>query len=109
MKHRQAANVMGVAVVAAVAGAGIALLTAPRSGKETRARMRFKADKLKFDARQKATHMQHQLNDKMARTKSFKDNLIESFRSRKQELDRDEADREALKSSLTNNWNNEEV
>lgn len=107
MKHRQAANVMGVAVIAAVAGAGIALLTAPRSGKETRARLRFKADKLKFEAKQKADHMQHQLNDRMAKGKEFKNSLIESFKSAKQELARTDADKQALKSSLTNNWKEE--
>lgn len=108
MKERQGANVMVVALSAAAVGAGIALLTAPRSGRETRAQIKDRADRMKLKGQQSATAMRHKINEKMARGKEVRDAFVQSFKATKADLKQDaDAHKEQMKSSIINSWKEE--
>jgi gas vesicle protein len=91
------ANVMGVAVVAGLAGAGIALLSAPRSGKETRAKMNAKAQDLK-----------HKAEGQLQRGRDLTSRMAESFKQSKDEIQAQSKDsKDNLKSSIVEQWGEE--
>lgn len=67
MSNRESSNpitVMGVAVVAALAGAATALLLTPKTGKEVRGEIKARADKARIDAQIKANQVKQQASSK---------------------------------------------
>ena len=56
MTGRTAKNTLAVSLLAGLAGAGFALLVAPRSGKETRERLKARAGDMKAQADEKLDH-----------------------------------------------------
>jgi len=77
--HRS--NALVVPILAGLAGAGIALLFAPRSGKETRARIKLQAERLKGQTKEKATEARHKIEDKVTKARQLKGRLTEAIKS----------------------------
>ncbi|MDB5164174.1 MAG: YtxH-like protein [Candidatus Saccharibacteria bacterium] len=105
MKEKQGANMVAVTLMAAAAGAGVALLTAPRSGRETRARLKSQAAQAKLKAKQRADSLKHVMDQKISRGKEMKEAVTQSYKDTKANLANDAQDsKEQIKSSIINNW-----
>lgn len=66
-------------LLAGLLGAGLALLFAPRSGKETRARMRMKAGKAKLQAEDNLNTVRDSLNQGIQEAQDLKHRLSEAL------------------------------
>lgn len=108
MKENRGTKMAVVALSAAAVGAGVALLTAPRSGKETRSQIKDKAARLKLKAQQTSNEMRQQMQQRAARAKEVRKRFIQSFKDTKAELaDEAAANKEHIKSSMMNRWHEE--
>jgi gas vesicle protein len=99
-------------LLAGLLGAGLALLFAPRSGKETRARMRMKADKAKLQAEDNLSHVRESLNQGIQDAQDLRRRLSEALANTgekaKQETDELRKDeRDETRSSVLSTWEEE--
>lgn len=103
MSQGERQNVLFVTLLAGAAGAGIGLLFAPRSGKETRLRLRETAIEAQHSASEGLESAREQLDDKMDKVRGAKDKLVGKIRKNR----RDMADDETLESPIITAWNEE--
>lgn len=108
MKERQTSNILLVSLVSAAAGAGVALLLAPRSGKETRARLIANAADMKRQAQKAMDSARHTAKEGVRRGKQLTESIAEGVRSTAKEAKTEgEEARDDLTSSLTKSWKEE--
>lgn len=106
MAEGRTTHTWSVALMAGLAGAGIALLVAPRSGRETRAQLKDKALDLKADAEDKLLETRDRLTD-------TKDRWTNSLKRKSQEFTKNDHDDEAseqaarLVSPVMSSWEEE--
>lgn len=101
-------------LVMGLLGAGLALLLAPRSGKETRARMRMKADKMKLQAEDNLSSVKDSLDQTIHDAQDLKRRLSEAMtqtgKKAKQEMEelRDDENRpRRAQSPVLSTWEEE--
>jgi gas vesicle protein len=75
MAHRTGSHTLALTVAAGLAGAGLALLFAPRSGRETRARIRKRAHDLKEQADEKMATARDSLHEDLEHARDLKARL----------------------------------
>lgn len=108
MKERQTSNILLVSLVSAAAGAGVALLLAPRSGKETRERLKASAADMKRQAQKAMDSARHTAREGVRRGKHLTESIAEGVRSTAKEMKAEgEEARDDLRSSLTKSWKEE--
>lgn len=95
-------------------GAGLALLFAPRSGRESRARLRMKADKMKLQAEDNINSVRDSLEQSIQEAQDLKRRLSDAVantkKNAKQELDEltvDENRPTKARSSVLSTWEEE--
>jgi gas vesicle protein len=81
--HEGRPNVVLISLLAGLAGAGIALLLAPRSGRETRARLQLKADDIKHQAQESYEQLRDQAKDTIHQASDIKDKIASAIKTHK--------------------------
>lgn len=74
-------NVMAISLLAGLAGAGLGLLVAPRSGRETRERMRLAASDAKHSTKERLAETRGKLDDQVDKANETKTRWLEQIRS----------------------------
>lgn len=104
--QRMHSNAFKVATLAGIAGASLALLFAPRSGRETRERLKIATGNMKHQAGEKVDTAKHTLEDRAQAAMEMKDRaaqaMAEGKRSAKekyQEL-RDNSTKSSMEESM---------
>jgi gas vesicle protein len=104
-------NVVLISLVAGLVGAGLALLLAPRSGRETRDRLRHTAEDVKHQARDNYTHLRDQAKDTVQQASDMKDKITSAIKTRKDQmkdgLDDTANDTQRRESSVLTSWDEE--
>jgi len=104
-----------VPLLAGVLGAGLALLFAPRSGKETREKIRTKADDMKHQAEDSMANVRESLDQSIQEAQDIKKRISEAMRQTgrkaKQEMKDLREDQEKrltpMESSVLSTWEEE--
>jgi gas vesicle protein len=115
MADRTAPNTLVVSLLAGLAGATVALLFAPRSGRETREMLHEKADKLKHRTQEGLDTARNKVERGVESAKDMKDHLTTTIansgrraRERMEEpKDTDKQDNSATQSPVLTNWEEE--
>ncbi len=114
MAQQNAHSNMWLPIAAGLLGAGVALLFAPRSGRETRARLKSDAADLKARTDEGLSSAHETLDKGLAEARDLRDRLTTAIaqtgRKAKQEMEEltEGIDRESRTSkSLLNNWEDE--
>jgi gas vesicle protein len=98
-------------VLAGMLGAGLALLFAPRSGKETREKISSRADDLKQQAGEGVQSVRESLNHSLQEAQDLKDRIAAALKdSSRQTTDDENMDRPkapAAQSSVLSTWEEE--
>ncbi len=81
MTEERRSHSLMVPMLAAAAGAGIALLFAPRSGRETRERLRMKAHDVQEKAKQGYDSARQQAGEKVSQAKDMKNRVSEAIKT----------------------------
>ena len=81
MAQRTNSQVLGATLLGGMVGAGLALLFAPRSGKETRAQIRDNVSHMKEDAHLKLNQAKTRVRKGVDDAKSLKSRLVEAAHS----------------------------
>jgi gas vesicle protein len=104
-------NVVLISLVAGLVGAGLALLLAPRSGRETRDQLRHTAEDMKHQARDNYTHLRDQAKETVQQASDMKDKITSAIKTRKDEmkdgLDDVANDTQRRESSVLTSWDEE--
>ena len=77
-------NALRAATIAGMLGAGLALLLAPRSGRETRDQLKLAAHRMKHQTREKAETVKHQVEDRAHAAVEMKDRARAAMQAGKQ-------------------------
>lgn len=114
MRDKGSKSVWIMPVLAGLAGALVALLFAPRSGKDTRQRMRSNAERLKDQAADNLNSARTGVEDGLHKAKEVKDRLSEAItlKGRKSsEIDQEDgystSKRNQASSPVLTNWEEE--
>lgn len=102
MAERSAPNIAMVSLVSGLAGAGLALLFAPRSGKETRTKIQERTESMKDHASESLHNAKETLGTSIADTKkSLSEAINTSGKKSKQRFEelKDNSDRPTVKES----------
>lgn len=83
MGHSERQNTLALTLLAGVAGLGMGLLFAPRSGKETRQRLRETATEVKANAGDGLESAKERLDDQLDKVRAAKSNLMGKIRRHK--------------------------
>ena len=97
-------NTLLITLLAGAAGAGIGLLFAPRSGKETRQQMREAALEAKRSAGEGLDVARERLDDQLDKVRSAKNKLSNTIRKNRRT---DKQQDEKLDSPIITAWNEE--
>lgn len=81
--HEERPNVVLISVIAGLVGAGIALLLAPRSGRETRQKLRSAAGGLKHQAKENYEDLRNQAQSTMQSANEMKHKITSAIKTRK--------------------------
>lgn len=104
MTQSERQNTLLVTLLAGVAGAGIGMLFAPRSGKESRQRMREAAVEAKHDVAEGLESAKEQLDEKMDKIHAAKNKLLGNIRKKKSDMTEDD---KSLESPIIRAWDEE--
>lgn len=108
MAQREGQSVMAAALMAGILGAGIGLLMAPRSGKETRMRIRDAVVDAKQRAKEGWDDTKDQLDDKLKKASGAKDKLAGAIRSvSRKSKNNENMDPSGMEPTAFNNWKEE--
>ena len=86
MATHKTSNVMAVSLIAGLAGAGIALLLAPRSGRETRQKIHEKTDELKHQAGENVDKARLKMQHQAEKMKAWKEHMARKALEEGQEV-----------------------
>lgn len=110
--HEERPNVILISVVAGLIGAGVALLLAPRSGRETRQMLRSSAGKVKHRANENYEDLRNQARDTMQSASEMKNKIASAIKTRKDQAEQSLEDTSGdtftrRQSSGLTNWDEE--
>ena len=99
MSERTTSQVVGATLIGGMVGAGVALLLAPRSGKETRQQIQAKAQKARDTAAERLSRARSRIGQGVDEAKDLKDRLKEAAQStgRKAKTEMSELKSETIK------------
>ena len=114
MTERTDNRTLLAALLAGTIGAGLALLFAPRSGRETREKMRERADDIKLQAEEGVTAVRDSLDQSIQEAQDLKRRLTQAMtntgKKAKQEMEELQDDRQRptpVQSSVLSTWEEE--
>lgn len=115
MTETKASKSLLAPVLAGLFGAGLALLLAPRSGKETREKIRTKTDDMKHQAEDSMANVRESLDQSIQEAQDLKKRISEAMRQTgrkaKQEMKELQEDQEKrpmpVESSVLSTWEEE--
>jgi len=108
MKEKQAGKLLLVSLISAAAGAGAALLVAPRSGKETRAQLKAKGRELKKQVQKGMDSARHTVEEGVKRGKDIAESVTEGISTAAEDVETETGNKLGkVKSSLAKNWEEE--
>jgi gas vesicle protein len=81
MAEKSQKNILMAPLLAGLAGAGIALLFAPRSGRDTRHSLQKKADDMRDNLEDNLRQAQQTLEHNISRAQQIRDNIMDKLRS----------------------------
>jgi gas vesicle protein len=105
MSERNSGNMLAVTMLAGLAGAALALLWAPRSGRETRRQIGMKAGDLKDQAGESMDSLRTGAEDGLQRAREIKQRLSETLSRNKNKERNDSAD--SAQSPIILGWDKE--
>lgn len=107
MTERSSSNILGVTLLAGLAGMFLALLVAPRSGRETRRRISMTAGDMKDQAGEGMDALRANAEDGLQRAKEIKGRLSEALsRSKKHNKDNNDPV-DSVQSPILTTWDKE--
>jgi gas vesicle protein len=112
MAETRSSKALLVPIFAGMLGAGVALLFAPRSGRETREKMRMRAEDMKHQTKEGAAEIRESLDRSIREAQDLKERLSVAMagtdRKAKQELREDQEERRTPQQSpVLSTWEEE--
>src|SRR4051812_36531338 len=105
MRQRASNHTFAISVLSGLAGAGIALLVAPRSGRETRARIRSRTQDLKEEMGDKVSSARESLEQGLDQARDVKTRLRRGLTSKARKAkEAAEEENERLSSPTISSW-----
>ena len=89
MTDKQGSKSIMAPLLAGIAGAGLALLLAPRSGRETRGKIQESAHDLQQNAKDAIDTSQQKLNDSREHARSITDKITSAIKTRGRQTEHD--------------------
>ena len=111
MAEQKSPNILGIALLAGLAGAGIALLYAPKSGKETREHIHKRTDELKKQAEQNVEQAKARLKHNAEKLEAWKNHMAKKAQDEGKKvadhLDSTSQENNDINNSILKNWEEE--